>query len=178
MGRQWALVTAGLLAGGWLLLGGVARAEVKIAYVNSEKILEQSKEAKAALDGFQRDVDGWNQEAQQRRKELDDLTRELGQQTPMLSDEKRQEKEQDLQRKLTEYDQFVQSVWGPNGLVVRRNEEVLRPVVAKIQTILDKTGAEEGYDLILDAADGNILFANKELDLTQLVVDQLNAEQP
>ena len=31
----------------------------------------------------------------------------------MLSDEKRREKEQDHQRKLTEYDQFVQSIWGP-----------------------------------------------------------------
>ena len=178
MRRHRVLFAAGILGGIWLCLGGFARAEVKIAYVNSEKILEQSKEAKAALEGFQRDVDGWNQEAQQRRRDLDDLTRELGQQSPMLSDEKRQEKEQDLQRKLTEYDQFVQSVWGPNGLVVRRNEEVLRPVVAKIQTILDKTGVEEGYDLILDAADGNILFADRELDLTQLVIDLLNAEQP
>jgi outer membrane protein len=173
--RRCGLVV-GVLCG--LLWAGAARAEVKIGYVNSEKILEQSKEAKAALDGFSRDVDGWNQEAQQRRKDLDDLTRELGQQTPMLSDDKRREKEQDLQRKLTEYDQFVQSIWGPNGLVIRRNEEVLRPVVAKIQTILEKIGGEEGFDLILDAADGNVLYADRELDLTQLVIDQLNAEQP
>lgn len=171
---RWAL--ACLL--GAILGAGAARADVKIGYVNSEKILDQSTEAKAALDGFARDVEGWNQEAQQRRRDLDDLTRELGQQTPMLSDDKRREKEGDLQRKLTEYDQFVQSIWGPNGLVVRRNEEVLRPVVAKIQTILEKIGGEEGFDIILDAADGNILYADRELDLTQQVIDRLNAEQP
>jgi len=95
----------------------------------------------------------------------------------MLSDERRREREQDLQRKLTEYDQFIQSVWGPSGLVVKRNEEVLRPVVARIQTVLDKIGSEEGYDLILDAADGNILYADRAIDLTQIVIDQLNAEQ-
>jgi outer membrane protein len=157
---------------------GTARGEIKIGYINSETVMEQSKEAQTALAGFNRDVDGWNQEAIERRKELDDLARELGQQSPMLSDAKRLEKEQDHQRKLTEYDQFVQSVWGPGGLVVKRNEEVLRPIVAKIQTILAKFGADEGYDLIFDAADGNILYADQTLDLSQKVIELLNADQP
>ena len=162
------------IAGG----AGSVRAETKLGYINSELVMEQAKEAQAALAGFNRDVEGWNQEAIQRRKELDDLARELAQQAPMLSDEKRQEKEQDHQRKLTEYDQFVQSVWGTGGLVVKRNEEILRPIVAKIQTILAKFGTDEGYDIIFDAADGNILYADQALDLTTRVVEQLNAEQP
>jgi outer membrane protein len=155
-----------------------ARAETKLGYVNSELIMEQSKEAQAALAGFNRDVEGWNQEAIQRRADLENLARELSQQAPMLSDEKRREKEQDHQRKLTEYDQFVQSVWGAGGLVVKRNEEVLRPIVAKIQTILTKFGADDGYDIIFDAADGNVLYADQALDLTAEVVKQLNADQP
>ena len=178
MRRRTMLIPAVLVFAGLIAAGSTARAEIKIGFVSTESILEKSTEAIAALGGFQRDVEGWNQEAQARRKDLDDLTRELGQQSPMLSDEKRREKEQDLQRKLTEYDQFVQSVWGPSGLVVKRNEEVLRPIVAKIQTILEKIGGEEGFDLIFDSSDGNILYADKALDLTQTVIDQLNAEQP
>ncbi len=177
MRRTMVLAVAGLALG--IASGlGAARAETKLGYVNSELIMEQSKEAQAALAGFNRDVEGWNQEAVQRRNELDDLARELSQQTPMLSDEKRREKEQDHQRKLTEYDQFVQSVWGAGGLVVKRNEEVLRPIVAKIQTILARLGADEGYDIILDAADGNVLYADQALDLTARVVEELNADQP
>lgn len=173
-------VVFAILALAFLLGSGVgpARAETKIGYINSEQVMEQSKEAQAALAGFNRDVDGWNQDAVQRRKDLDDLARDLAQQEPMLSEDKRREKEQDHQRKLTEYDQFVQSVWGPGGLVVKRNEEVLRPIVAKIQTILAKFGADEGYDIIFDAADGNVLYADQALDLTARVVEQLNADQP
>jgi outer membrane protein len=172
--RRTMILTAVILvlaiAGG----AGSARGETKIGYINSEQVMEQSKEAQTALAGFNRDVDGWNQEAIERRKELDDLARELGQQSPMFSDAKRLEKEQDHQRKLTEYDQFVQSVWGPNGLVVKRNEEVLRPIVTKIQTILAKIGADRGYDIIFDAADGNVLYADQPLDLSQEVIDELN----
>ena len=152
-------------------------AELKIGYINSEQILDQSVEAKAAIAGFNRDVDGWNKEATDRRKELDDLAKDLASQSPMLSDEKRREKEQDQQRKLTEYDEFVQSVWGANGLVVKRNEEVLRPVMSKVQTILEDIGSKEGYDIIFDAADGNVLYADRALDLTQRVIDQMNATE-
>ena len=54
-------------------LGRAGRAQsIKIGYINSETILEQTKEARAATEQFNRDVEGWNQEAQ-RRKELDDL---------------------------------------------------------------------------------------------------------
>jgi outer membrane protein len=165
---------AGLLL---LLLAAAARGEAKIGFINSDQILDKYPGTQAALQTFNRDVEGWNQDATARKKELDDLGRELAAQSPMLSDEKRREKEQDYQRKSTEYDQFIQSIWGPNGLVVKRNEEILRPIINRIQTILAKIGADEGYDLILDAANGNILFADQGMDLTQRVIDELK-QQP
>lgn len=176
--RKQTLLRAGLLLAAAILplLAGEVRADVKIGYINSQEVLEGYTGTRTALEGFNRDVDGWNQEASARKRELDELGRDLSAQSPMLSDEKRREKEQDYQRKLTEYDQFVKSIWGPDGLVVKRNEEILRPIAAKVQTILAKIGAEEGYDLILDAADANILYADEALDLTQRVIDELNAE--
>jgi outer membrane protein len=155
-----------------------ARAEIKIGFVNSEQILEGYTGTRSAIEAFNTDVNGWNTDATSRKTELDNLGKELSSQTPMLSDDKRREKEQDYQRKLTEYDQFVQSIWGPNGLVVKRNEEILRPIIGKIQTILAKIGADEQYDLILDAANGNVLYADQAHDLTQKVLDELNKQQP
>lgn len=159
-----------------LLGSGRALAEIKIGYINSEQILNAYQGTRTALESFNRDVDGWNQDAAARKKELDGLGRDVAAQSPMLSDAKRREKEQDYQRKLTEYDQFVQSIWGPNGLLAKRNQEILQPIVSKIQTILAKIGAEEGYDLILDAADGHVLYADQSLDLTQRVIDELGKQ--
>jgi outer membrane protein len=167
----------GLLAFGLLLLASAAaRAETKIGFINSDQILEKFPGTRSAMETFNQDVKQWNDDATTRKQELDKLGRELADKSPMLSDDKRREAEQDYQRKSTEYDQFVQSVWGPNGLVVKRNEEILRPIISKIQTILAKIGSDEGFDLILDAANGNILYANQELDLTQRVIDELSKE--
>ena len=161
-----------------LICAASARAEMKIGFINSDQILEKYSGTAAAMQTFNRDVEAWNQDAAVRRRELDKMSKELAQQSPMLSDEKRREREQDYQRKLTEYDQFVQSIWGPNGQVVKRNEEILRPIISRIQTILAKIGAEDGYDLILDAANGNVLYADQSLDLTSRVIDLLGQEQP
>lgn len=160
-----------------LMTAGSAGANIKIGFINSQEVLEGYTGTRAVLEGFNRDVDVWTQEAAARKRELDRAGRELTSQSPMLSDEKRREMEQDYQRRLTEYDQFVRNIWGMEGLVVRRNEEILRPIAARVQTILARIGAEEGYDLILDAAGGTILYADDALDLTRRLIDELNAEQ-
>ena len=154
-----------------------ATAELNIRFVNSEIILQQYRAVQGVVETFNRDVQGWNDEAQRRKREIEELQRELESQSLMLSNERRQEKDMEYQRRLNEYEQYVQSIWGPEGLVEQRNEELLRPIINKVQTLLAQIAADEGYDFILDAADNNILYADPEHDLTQDIVDLLNSEE-
>jgi outer membrane protein len=158
-----------------VLVGSAAGADqsLKIGYIRSAVILDQFEGARAVTLTFNRDVDAWNQEAQKRRGELDVIGKELEAQSPMLSDAVRRQKEMDYQRKLTDYDQYVQSIWGPNGLVTQRNEELMRPIVDKIQTAARKVASDEDYDLVLDASNGNIIYADKSFDLTDKVLEEL-----
>lgn len=154
---------------------GLAGAQnLKIGYVRSASILEQYQGARAATETFNRDVEAWNQEAQTRRREIDVLGKELEAQAPMLTDQIRRDKEQDYQRKLNEYDQYVQSIWGPGGLVAQRNEELMRAVVEKIQRVARKIAVDDKYDFILDASEGNIIYADRAYDLTPRVLELLN----
>ncbi len=159
------------------VVGGQAAAEMSIAFVNSEVILQQYTAVQSVVETFNRDVQSWNEEAQRKKTELENLQQEVESQSLMLSDERRQEKEMDYQRRLGEYEQFVQSVFGPDGLVEQRNEELLRPIINKVQALLVKLAEDEGYDLILDAADNNILYADPEFDITDDVVARLNSEE-
>lgn len=158
------------------LAPAAAQAEMRLMFINSEVVLQQARAVQDAVGTFNRDVEGWNDEAQRQKSELDALQQELENQSLMLSDERRQEREMEYQRRLTEYEQFVQSIWGPAGLVEQRNEELLRPILSRIEDILAQIATEDGYDMILDAADNNILYADPDYDLTSRVVETLNAE--
>ena len=158
-------------------MGTRASAEVRIAFVNTEVILQKYAGTEKALKTLSRDVQAWTEEARRKKRELEELQTELQNEALMLSDDRRREREMAYQQKLTEYDQFIQSVWGPDGLIEQRNEELLRPIVARIQEVLAEIAAEEGYDFVLDAADNNILYANTDYDLTERVLEKLAAEE-
>ncbi|MDM7915198.1 MAG: OmpH family outer membrane protein [Candidatus Eisenbacteria bacterium] len=154
-----------------------AAQDLKIGFIRSSAILDQYEGARAAVATLNGDIEAWNQEAQTRMRELDALRRELGAQAPMLSDQVRREKEQEYQRKSAAYDQYVQSIWGPQGLVASRNEELLRGVVEKIQRAARKIASEQGFTFILDASDGNLIYGDTTYDLTDQVLEILKTPE-
>jgi outer membrane protein len=162
-----------ILAG---LSGGPAWGEVRIAFVNSEVILQEYVAVQRAMETFNRDVEGWQQELEVKTDELETLQQEIDHQSLMLSEERRREKEMEYQRRLTEFEKLKESIWAPDGLIEQRNEELLRPIVNRVQAVLEQLATDEGYDLILDAADSNILYGDADFDLTSRVVEILNAE--
>jgi len=176
LGRVWLMLGLAVLAVSGLTRSALAQSDVRIAYVNSERILSEYSRLADAEAAYRKDVDDWNREAQARKREIERLEVELDQQEPMLSDEKGREKRQDYVKKVGDYEKFVQSIWGPNGKVTQRNEEILRPVITRVQEILTQIAEDEGYSLILDAADGNILYADPSLDLTEQVLSLLNTQ--
>ena len=154
---------------------GPARAQnVRIGFVDSQRIFNEYKSAQEAQDRFGREIQSWRTEADDRRRQVDELRNELKDQDPLLSEAKKLEKESTLQKAVSDYDRFVQDFWGPNGKVQRLNDEITREVIGKVRDAVELLANREGYDLVLDAADGNVIFGVKSLDLTQRVLDELN----
>ena len=173
-GRQIGWAAAALM----LLIAGFARSsaarELKIGYIHSQKILgefQESVEAQRTLDEEQRK---WVEEAQKKEREIKALEDELENQSLLLSEEKKAEKLADIQSKYMDYQRFQQEIWGETGKLYQRNKELTQPLIDKVNTVITKLGKEGDYDVIFDAAVGNIVYAKDEFDMTQLVLDDLN----
>jgi outer membrane protein len=154
--------------------GGAAAADLKIGYIDSARIFQDFKDAKEAQLRFDRQVQGWRDEAGEKEKLVKQLRDEVRDLSPILSSLKRQEKEEALQKAIAEHERFVQSIWGPQGQAAQENERTTREVVEQIRSVVEKLAGEKGLDLVLDSAGGFIIFADKSLDLTAEVVRQLN----
>ena len=176
--RDWrALVWVSLCC----LVGGIGvplafGADLKIGFIDSDRIFQEYSKTQEAQEAFNREVLELSKTAKEKKTEIDELQRKLDQQGPMLSDAKRDEQNREIQRKMSEYEAFVQTNWGPGGRISKLNEEFLRPIVDRVHTIVADIGTEEGYSLILDAADGNVVFGDKTLDLTDRVLTALKEE--
>ena len=70
--------------------------------------------------------------------------------------------------------QFQMDKFGPNsGEIYRISNQLFAPVQAKIQAAIDKVGKERGYDYIIDALSGALVYALPQHDLTDDVIEEL-----
>lgn len=150
-------------------------ADVKVGYIDSAKIFQDYKLAQDAQASFDRQVQGWRSEAAEKQKAVDQLRAEVRDQGPILSALRKQEREEALQRAISDYEKFVQDIWGPQGKAAQENERATQDIVTQIRASVERIAGDQQLDLVLDAASGFIIYADRSLDLTPAVLTDLNA---
>jgi outer membrane protein len=170
--RRWAFTGVFFLA---LVVTQTARGEeIKIGYIDSQRIFSGYTGTQEAQNKFEEEVKKWEADATSMRNEILDLEKELQSQSAFITPEKKQEKEALIEEKKARLEEFVNDIWGNEGKVFKRNTELTQPIIEKINRILERIGREEDYSMILDAANGQIVFAIPELDLTDRVIEEIN----
>lgn len=154
----------------------VEAAELVIGFIDSERIFAEYQRARDADAELRADVAKWNEEADARQRELEKLIEEYESQSLILSEPRRREFEEEIQRKRSDLDAFVREIWAPNGKVDQRKQQLSLPIIEKINEVVTRLGEERGFSIIFDAADANVVYADRALDLTDEILQELNAE--
>jgi outer membrane protein len=161
-----------------VLAAAPSRAETRFGYIDSGRIFIEYSAAKEAQARFDRQVQGWRDEAAEKEKLVNQLRAEVRDQSPILSSLKRQERDETLQKAISDYERFIQEVWGPQGRATQENERATSDVVRLIRAAVEKVAGEKNLNLVFDAASGVMIYADKTLDVTADVLTELNAAAP
>lgn len=152
----------------------LAAADLRIGYIDSSRIFLEYKDAQEAQARFDRQVQGWRDEAAEKEKSVQQLRQEVRDQAPILSALKRQEKEAALQRSISEYETFIQEIWGPQGRASQENTRATEEIVGQVRQVVEKIASQKGLELVFDSASGFLIYADRTLDLTPEVITELN----
>jgi outer membrane protein len=150
-----------------------ASQEGKIGYVDSMKLRTEFGQFADAQAEFDKDVQVWQEEIAEMERVVDSLENDLEKTSLVLSQAKKKEKEENLETKKLEYQRLTNEIFGPSGRAEKRNAELTRPILDKINQVLEKIATEENFIMIFDSVNGNIAYAKKSLDLTDLVLEEL-----
>lgn len=151
------------------------RAETRFGYIDSGRIFIEYAAAKEAQARFDRQVQGWRDEAAEKEKLVNQLRAEVRDQSPILSSLKRQEKDEALQKAISEYERFIQEIWGPQGRATQENDRATADVVRLIRAAVEKVAGGKNLNLVIDSASGFIIYADMTLDVTAEVLAELKA---
>ena len=156
-----------------LALASFALADVKIGYVDSNEIMNNFDEVRQVQADLEKEQRRLESEFNELVYGLDSLKQDYERQRLLMSDTRRNEKENEIANKEKSVQKFQLDKFGPEGEIYRIQNELLKPVLAKIDVAIQKVGSERGYDFILDAMSGALLYALDSHNLTEDVMDEL-----
>ncbi len=160
----------------WLAIASLAAAaagpavaqELKIGYVNSERVLREANPAKAAQAKLEAEFSKRERDLNDTAGKLKSTADKLEKDAPTLAEAERTrrqrelvEQDRDLQRKRREFQEDLNQ---------RRNEE-LATVVERANRAIRQIFDTEKYDLILQ----EVVFASPKVDITEKVIKILNS---
>jgi len=154
-------------------VGEAASQEGKIGYVDSMRLRAELKEFQDAQAEFDKDVRTWQDEIAQVELAIDSLKQDLENTKLLLSEATKKGKQDRIKTVELEYQNMTNDIFGPGGRAERRNAELTKPILDKINQVLEKIAAEENFVMIFDSVNANIAYAKKNLDLTDLVLEEL-----
>lgn len=156
-----------------LLLGGVlasAYAEgQKIAYVDMQKAITETSAGKMAKKNLEGEFKKKQKEFKKKEEDLKKMSQDLEKKSAVLSDEVKMQKQQSLQKEMLKYrDQVTKS-----QLEIQKKErELTLPIVKKLSELLAKIAKEKGYSMVLEKSEQGVMWAQKDLDLTDDLVKE------
>ena len=157
-----------------MLLLSFSAAEIKIGYVDSNEIMSKFEEVRQVQVDLEKEQRRLESEFNSLVAQLDSLQQDYERQRLLMSETRRQEKENEIINMKKSAEEFQLKKFGPEGEIYRKQNELLKPVLKKIDDAIQKVGDEQGYDFILDAMSGALLYALDSHNLTEDVMDELS----
>ncbi len=160
-----------------------ARADlvVKIGYVDFVRIFqgyEKTRELEVKLQ-MENEADGkmLSERRQMIEKEIDRLREELETQALMLSESASEEKQAEIERRAEELDEF--SLYIERRMIDREakyTDVILKDLDLRLLSIIESIAEKEGYRFVFNRRSLFYVTPEKEFDLTDKVLAQLNEE--
>lgn len=157
------LFFAGLLA----LTANIHAAELKVGYVQVDKILQEAPQTAESGKKLEREFSPRSQELDRTQKQIRDIEAALDKEGVTLSETERRNKERDASNLKIEFQRKQREL--REDINLRKNEE-LSSLQDRINKAVQTVSETDGYDLVVY---GGVAYASKKIDVTDKVLKLL-----
>ena len=158
-----AIVAVPLLAA---VVGAAGAADIKIGFVDVERIRRESAPAERASKQLEREFAPRDQELKQRAAQIKALQAQVEKDAVTMSESDRRSKEQELSRMSVDFQRMQREY--REDLNMRRNQE-LASLFERADRVIKQIADAEKYDLIVQEA----VFRSPRIDITDRVLKAL-----
>lgn len=139
-------------------------AELKVGYVQVDKILQEAPQTAESGKKLEREFSPRSQELDRMSKQIRDLESALDKDGLTISEAERRNKERDVQNIKIEFQRKQREL--REDINLRKNEE-LGALQDRVNKAVQTVSEAEGYDLVVY---GGVAYASKKIDITDKVL--------
>lgn len=159
-----------------LCFSGIFAQNVKLGYVNTDRILLDSNEAAEISRLFNLDRQNWTNQIREMDADIKQMERDFEIRRLSISEASKRELKTQIDAKKQEAGRLLEEYFGEGGRAEERYRELIDPLTKKIHDIITKIAEDENYTMILDVSMGVVLYANPSIDLTDQILQELNKD--
>jgi outer membrane protein len=154
-----------------LTLTHAAAGELKIAYVDLQKALNESGAGMRAKEELKKEAQKREEELSSRQEELKKLKEEMDKKRSVWNEETRKKKEEEFQTKSQEFQkQYVQ--YGEE--LNKKKQETEGKIIEELRVLVDEMAKKNGYTYVFETSMGGILYGPVEDDITDELIEAYN----
>ena len=156
-------------------LGNIATAEeTKLGFIDMQKAIQETASGKKAKKDLEDEFNKKKKELEKKEADLKKMNEDLEKKSLVLTDEVKQKKAQELQQEMIKYREVV----AKSQMEIQKKErDLTAPIVQKLRDIVEEIAKKEGYTMILEKNEQSVLWAKKELDLTERVIKEADKKK-
>lgn len=147
--------------------GGAA----KFGYVDTDYILGQIPEYKAAQSELDKTSIQWQKEIEGRFGEIDKLYKAYQADAILLTEDMKKKRENEILNKEKEVKDLQKQRFGVDGELFKKRQELVKPIQDKVYNGIKTVAEKKGLGFIMDkSGQVSILYANSKYDISDDVL--------
>jgi outer membrane protein len=153
-----------------VVMAAPAYAQVKLAYVDVQKALNECDAGKRAKGEFQGRVQALESKLQRDQNEVQALKDELEKKGMLMKPDQRQNLEDQYMAKLKNFDREYKD---SKDELQQKDNEVTAKIVHDLAQVIRQVGERDGYTMVFEK--GSILWGSSGIDITDQVIRAYNS---
>ncbi len=146
----------------------------KYAYVNSQYILDNIPEYKAAMQQLDQISVNWQKEIEAKYAVIDKLYKDFQAEQILLTEDMKRKREAEITAKEKEVKEFQKAKFGYEGELFKKKQELVKPIQDKIYNAVKKMATDQSYAVIFDkSSDLTMLYTNPKYDKSDEILNAM-----
>ncbi len=141
-------------------------AQLKIAVIDMQKIIFESKEGKKAKAQWEKEYKQKKAQIDKKAKELERLREELKKNAAVLSEKAKKKKQEEFRKKAMELQFMKQEAM---QYLQKRNAELVDALIKDAIKVVKEYAKKNGYSIVIDKS-GKVVYSDPSLDVSSQII--------